>query len=308
MSGPVRVESPPVCRLCGAGPASQSLRAGTVYGGGPEHGFWHCAECDAVYLYPPTTEEEEQRFYAREFEGFMAARSGKKADWASAEAHKASGRGHLARRWPFLEPYLAPGRDILEIGCSSGFMLDAFRDAGLNCVGVEPSGVFYEHLAHSGYQAYRNLDELERGPDRKFDLVVHFFVLEHIRDPYDFFRRTLDLLKPGGRIIAEVPCVNDPLTSLYRIPAFEQFYWSIAHHFYYSPKSLGFVLDRLGAGREILPEQRYDLSNHMTWMMDGRPGGQGRFDHVFSPELLDSYRQDLKRRWLCDTMFVHVYR
>lgn len=157
-----------------------------------------------------------------------------------------------------------------------------------------------------GYEVYAGLDELRRNSGKMFDVVVHFFLLEHIRDPYIFFEDTMSLLRKNGKMIAEVPCVNDPLTSLYNIPAFEKFYWSIAHHYYYSPKSLGYVLNRMGLTYEIIPEQRYDLSNHLTWMMEGKPGGQGKYSDVFSNELTEIYKQDLKKNWICDTIFLFV--
>jgi SAM-dependent methyltransferase len=140
----------------------------------------------------------------------------------------------------------------------------------------------------------------------KFDLIVHFFVLEHIRDPFDFFKETYAMLKPGGRIIAEVPCANDPLTSMYTIPEFEKFYWSIAHHYYYNPESISYILEKLGYEYELIPEQRYDLSNHMTWMMEGKPGGQGKYDQIFSRQLNEKYMDDLKSKWVCDTMVVVI--
>ncbi|MGL1862854.1 MAG: class I SAM-dependent methyltransferase [Pseudodesulfovibrio sp.] len=299
--------APEQCRICGAGNDQQTLRADTVFGGRPEHNFWNCSECDAVYLFPIPSEGDEQEFYAREFEKFMATRSGK-ADWNSSQAHIAMNREQRERRWPFLEDHLSPGMRLLEVGCSSGFMLEGFKKAGVECVGVEPSGVFYEHLQSEGVEVYQSLDDLEAASTAQFDLIVHFFVLEHLRDPFSFFQRSMDLLKAGGKIIAEVPCVNDPLTSVYDIPAFEEFYWSVAHHYYYNPNSLGYILDKLGLKYEMVPEQRYDLSNHMVWMNEGRPGGQGEFNDVFSPELVEKYREDLKDKWLCDTIFLYIYK
>ena len=41
----------------------------------------------------------------------------------------------------------------------------------------------------------------------------------------------------------------------------------------------------------------------MVWMMEGRPGGMGRYTDFFSAELEDSYSSALKRNWLCDTLF-----
>jgi SAM-dependent methyltransferase len=300
--------NPKICRLCGAGRDAQEIRAQYVFGGRKEHKFWKCSNCDAIYLYPIPSIEEEKNFYKKEFEKFMARRSGNDRDWSNAKAHVQSNQDQVLRRWKFLEAFMAPGMDILEIGCSSGFMLEAFRKKGMQCVGIEPSGEFIEYLQLNGFESYQTLEMLTEKKSRLFDLVVHFFVLEHIRDPFEFLKNNLMLLKDGGKIIAEIPCVNDPLTSLYSIEAFEKFYWSVAHHYYYSPNSLKFVLDKLGVKYEMVPEQRYDLSNHIVWMTEGKPGGQGRFNNVFSKELLEQYKKNLKEKWACDTIFLYIYK
>ena len=297
----------PRCRICDADPKCQRVRASKVFGGRKEHNFWQCGECDGVYLFPIPSEDEEHYFYVQEFEKYMAKRSGDQG-WTEPLAHIQANQHNVKRRWVFLEPHFRPGQDILEIGCSSGFMLNAFSDYGLNCVGVEPSGVFSDFLRANDYEVYHSLEELQDKSTKQFDLIVHFFVLEHVRDPYSFFNQSFDLLKKRGKIIAEVPCVNDALTSLYRIPAFEEFYWSIAHHYYYSPKSLSYVLDKLGLNYEFSPEQRYDLSNHIVWMTEGKPGGQDRYSHIFSTDLIEKYKNDLKANWICDTIFLYVYK
>jgi len=298
----------PCCRICGAGGSQLSIKAQTVFGGSPEHKFWHCSKCDVVFLYPVLSEQEEQHFYRMEFEKFMAARSGKERDWSNAEAHIKTNQDQVKRRLSFLEPYLRTGADLLEIGCSSGFMLDAFRDYGMNCTGVEPSGEFTDFLYSKGYPVFENLNQLIDNSTKKYDLLVHFFVFEHIRDPFVFLKQTYDLLKEDGKIIAEIPCINDPLVSVFKIQAFDEFYWSIAHHYYYSPKSLAYVLDHLNLAYDMFPEQRYDLSNHIIWMLEGKPGGQGKFNHIFSQNLIEQYKRDLKQSWFCDTIFLVIYK
>jgi len=118
----------------------------------------------------------------------------------------------------------------------------------------------------------------------------------------------LNLLKEDGIIIAEVPCVNDPLTSIYNIPEFEKFYWSIAHHYYFSPKSISYILNQIDCKYKLVPEQRYDLSNHIFWMQYGKPGGQGKYNHIFSKETIDYYKKDLKNNWNCDTFFLYIWK
>jgi 2-polyprenyl-3-methyl-5-hydroxy-6-metoxy-1,4-benzoquinol methylase len=275
-----------------------------VFGGNESHAFWECGQCGIIFLSPAPSPEDEARFYRQEFEKFMEARSGPTQGWAKAEAHVASNQDNVARRMKVLAPYLRPGVEVLEIGCSSGFMLDAITAAGGRCCGIEPSAVFTEYLQAKGHRVCASLEELEAQGSQGYDLIVHFFVLEHIADPDEFIRRQLRLLKPGGSIIMEVPSATDALTSLYRIPAFERFYWSIAHHYYYRPGSLRFLLNRSGVKFELSHSQRYNLSNHMVWMNEGKPGGQGRYSQVFSAELVETYRRDLIAAGYADTTFV----
>jgi len=297
----------PCCRSCGAGIPDQSIRADFVYGGKQEHKFWQCALCGLVYLWPAPSEEDEKKFYAQEFEKYMSSRAGGDKDWSGPELHIKTNQDNVKRRLRFLSRELSKGKDILEIGCSSGFMMDAFKESGLNTVGIEPSQKFSDFLKQRGHVTFNSLEELkQKMPSQKFDLIVHFFVLEHIRNTEKFLREQLDMLKPGGKIIAEVPCVNDPLTSVYKIPAFEKFYWSIAHHYYFNPKSLTYILKKLKCQYEFFPEQRYDISNHLVWMLEGKPGGQKRFNNIFSEETVNSYCEDLKKTWNCDTFFVYI--
>lgn len=294
------------CRICKADDEFQKIRAEHVFGGTKQHKFWECSKCGAIYLTPTLTKTEEKHFYNMEFEKFMSTRVGDHRDWSNAEKHVQTNQDQVIRRWKFIEEHISENMEVLEIGCSSGFMLDKFKNEKCNVCGVEPSGEFLEFIHNKGYEAYETLEEINK--NKKFDLITHFFVFEHISNPFDFIEQQLNLLKDGGIIIAEIPSATDPLTSLYDIEAFENFYWSIAHHYYYTPKSLKYILDKMNLKYELIPEQRYDLSNHITWMTDGKPGGQNRFNNVFSVELIEKYKQDLKDKWLCDTIFLKIYK
>lgn len=302
-------ESPPVaCPLCGSSGDRFQIVGERVYGGRPEQHFYECPSCDVAFLYPRLTEEEEARFYAAEFEAFMDRRAGGESGWSGPEAHIAANQGHVVRRMGHLGALVAPGLRVLEFGCSSGFMLLALRAAGAEVAGIEPSGGFSAHVRSLGIPVFDSLDSFRRAPTTNdgLDLIVHFFVIEHIRDPITFLRESLDLLKPGGQIFFEVPSRDDPLLTVYDVPAFQDFYWSVAHHWYFNRRSLEYLCRRVGAEFDLLPEQRYDLSNHMTWARDGRPGGSGRWAAEFTPELNAAYLDSMRRTGHCDTYFVHL--
>ena len=293
------------CPLCKKGNEYQFVVSKHVYGS-PEDkksSFFKCESCEIIYQYPGLTEEEENRFYADEFESFMSSRSGKSGGWEKIEKHIKANEDNMQRRIKYLEPFLKRNLKILEVGCSSGFMLHPLIEKGLNCTGIEPSGVFRKNLIDSGIKVFDTYDNLiKENPNSKFDLIIHFFVLEHIRDPLSFLSKQINLLNKGGKLIFEIPNYADPLYSIYDIPQFERFYWSVAHPWYFNEKSLKFLLEKLDINFEIIRDQRYDLSNHIVWARDGKPGGMKKFTPKFGKAMEDCYKKELIKSGYCDTL------
>ncbi len=289
------------CPLCSGTKKLQLVVTPHVYGDvSGKHGFYHCEVCDVRYQYPGLTKEEEAQFYVAEFETFMAGRASEKGGWNKAEDHISANETTRLRRMKYITPHLTENSDILEVGCSSGFMLWPLKKLGYQCSGVEPSGLFSDFVRSNGIDVYHSIEDIRT--DIQYDLILHFFLLEHISAPLPFLKRQIALLKSGGKIIFEVPNSADPLYSVYDIPAFERFYWSVAHPWYFSEKSLHYLLKELRCSYEIFGDQRYDLSNHMVWARDGQPGGMKRFTEKLGTEVEEGYKQSLIKTGLCDTL------
>ena len=294
------------CRFCNAEPSLQSIKGECVYGGTSEQHFWKCDVCKMIYLVPPLSDEEELSFYKKEFGKYMEKRTGQDKDWSSPEKHFVYNQQEAERRMSFLAPYLTEGQKILEIGCSSGFMLSSLKDKGMDVYGLDPSEVFIEYVKSKGVHIYKKFEELREKHDLVFDLIIHYYVLEHIGNPVEFTNQYMSLLNDNGKMIFEVPCATDPLIELYKAPAFNKFYWSVAHNWYFNRESLTSLLKKTGYSFELFPEQRYDISNHMTWMLEGKPGGMGKYNHVFGEELDILYKRQMKKHWFCDTIIAVV--
>ena len=98
---------------------------------------------------------------------------------------------------------------ILEVGCSSGFMLKDLARKYTDCI-VIGSDVVKEPL-------YNLANELSGVPILRFDLlknplpndcidiVIMLNVLEHIENDLEALKNVYKFLKPGGRLIVEVP-------------------------------------------------------------------------------------------------------
>lgn len=295
---------PTHCPLCNVSSENHSVITPYTYGDPTgKHAFFKCAHCDVVYLFPQLTPQQEHQFYAKEFEGFMNTRSGAIAGWDAPERHISANQQQFDRRWKYLRNHLPQNGSILEFGCSSGFMLLPLKEKGYHCFGIEPSGYFSEYVRSKGITVFENAESIQQ----TFDVIMHYFVLEHIRDPLDFITMNLRLLETGGKLIIEIPNAADPLYTIYDIPEFEKFYWSIAHHWYFTEQSVAYILNKIpNISYKLIRDQRYDLSNHMIWARDGKPGGMGRFSSKLGTRLDDIYKEALIESGYCDTLILII--
>jgi len=92
------------------------------------------------------------------------------------------------------------GKKILEIGFKNGLFLDQCQKAGLKSTGLEINKDYYNivksELPHLNLLCY------DGGkfplPDKYFDFVVSFQVLEHVSSLEYIFNESIRTLRPGG--------------------------------------------------------------------------------------------------------------
>jgi SAM-dependent methyltransferase len=305
---------PKNCLLCNAGLDFLSPIPVEVYEGEDQHKIYSCRKCDIRFLYPGLNAGDEKKFYAKEFEKFMAIRSASDAGWEKPEEHIAANQAQVVRRMSYLNGLLPKSKNvrILEVGCSSGFLMYPLAEEGHECIGIEPSGVFSEYVRNRGFACYESLKDMyEDGlANDGFDLIMHFYVLEHIKELDQFLSEQFKMLNPGGHLVFEVPHALDALHSVYNIPEYDKFIWVVSHRWYFTDASLNLLLNRIapGASIKIHQDQRYDLSNHMVWARDGKPGGLMRFTAVLGQEIEDLYRQSLITAGHGDTLIAIVQK
>jgi SAM-dependent methyltransferase len=265
----------------------------------PEAAVYRCSSCEIVFIHPIMSEEDERSFYESDFAGYMKDR-GAPGETLPSE-HFDQNWGEAERRAANLRPFLRPDQHVLEIGSATGGLLTAVQPHVASVTGIEPGNQYREYAAGRGIDMVAALEDLA---GRTFDVVLAYYVVEHLRDPLGQLARLRDLLAPGGLLAIEVPNVDDALVRLYEVEAFDRFYWQRAHYFNYSHRTLADVLERAGfESVETIPEQRYDISNHLHWLARGEPGGKGKYVHIFDERTNREYQRSLKEHWLCDTVF-----
>jgi SAM-dependent methyltransferase len=278
----------PRCYLCGSEDCSQVHE--TIRYGLPPRPY-RCASCGLVFLSPPMQPHEMETFYGEVYRKHYVHEPPDQQFRASLPEARL--------RVCTFHHLLRTDRDLLEVGCAAGGFLHLAKDLVRSAAGVELTPEYVRYARDLGLGVTGSLDDL---PQEEYDLVFLFHVLEHLPDPIGYLSDLRSRIRDGGRLVLEVPNVEDILVSVYRIKEHLDFYWEVAHQFYFSKETFSKVLERAGYRFTILPHQRYDLSNHMYWMLYRKPGGKGFFRPSFSYDLEQEYAKCLKDRFTCDTL------
>lgn len=149
---------------------------------------------------------------------------------------------------------------VIDFGCGGGFLLQ-----NLNCarrIGVEINPAARTVAHQNGIEVYATAAEV---PDGVADVILTDNALEHTHHPLDELKALYAKLKPGGRIVAVVPC--------------ETLLWKYApndvnlHLYSWSPMSLGNLLTL--AGFVVLESKPYihkwPPRSHLYGRAIGRP-------------------------------------
>jgi methionine biosynthesis protein MetW len=103
------------------------------------------------------------------------------------------------------------GSRVLDVGCSTGYLSLALRDdRGATVVGLEFVPAAAEAARARGIEvvigSVEDPEVLARFED-PFDAIVIGDVLEHLADPWAALARLVELLRPGGILVASLPNV-----------------------------------------------------------------------------------------------------
>ena len=110
----------------------------------------------------------------------------------------------------FLADSRAPGRgELLDIGCGTGNFLAAARDAGYKVSGTEldrnAARFAKERVGLPRVFPLTISEFVGRYPDKKFEVVTFFEVLEHQAEPVEFMQKVKTCLRSRGFIALSVP-------------------------------------------------------------------------------------------------------
>jgi SAM-dependent methyltransferase len=224
------------CPLCGSGNSRSFDRR--EFRGRPVINRL-CQNCGLVYQSPRMTEAEADVFYAEEY------RLLNEGSDDPTSRNLRNQRGRAESLYTFIQPFIPAVRRHLDIGCSTGILLQYFQGAYHNqTVGVEPGEAHRNQARKEGLTVYATLEDLEKAGEARFELVSMLHVLEHLPDPVGYLVHLRETqMDEAGWLLLEVP-------NLYAHDSFE-----VAHLISYSRRTLIQTLEK--AGFEIIKLEQH---------------------------------------------------
>lgn len=189
-----------------------------------------CQACGLVYQSPRMTEIESRAFYEAEYRQLYQGQEGpnpKDLKVQTARAQVALG---------FIQQQVKSSNRLLDIGCSTGILLQQFQ-VYFHChaCGVEPGNLYRQYAQSLGLEVYSSLEELQNLGLSHFDLVSMMHVLEHLPDPVGYLQDLRNkFIEPNGWLLLEVP-------NLYAHDCFE-----VAHLVSFNAHTLTQVVKKAG--------------------------------------------------------------
>lgn len=235
-------DSQPTCNNCG----SSAYRVLYPAGRAQVNQIVRCSACGLMYAYP---------LHRANLAGYDIA-VGSRAPLTAEDSEVRRGADKLPdyeKIEGVLRGYLARPGHVIEVGSSSGILLDSFRRAGWRVTGIEPDGRAVEYArSRYGLDVHQGtLDSAALEPGIA-DAVVMLHVIEHVDDPAHAVSQVGRLLRPGGIFVVETPTYDSLTYALLRHR--ERSLSCNGHIFFYTEASLTKLLG--DSGFEILRSQR----------------------------------------------------
>jgi len=150
--------------------------------------------------------------------------------------------------------FLNQKTSILEVGCNEGSFLKIAQEAGYEILGLEPNDKLVEYAKNLNLPVVQGIIETFR-PERRYDAIVLFNVLEHLKDPAGALQKMSSILSPAGYLVLEIPSIDSFLAKKQK----ENWEMITVEHFsYFSQKTITAFLNTYGFSVKQISVRQFD--------------------------------------------------
>jgi 2-polyprenyl-3-methyl-5-hydroxy-6-metoxy-1,4-benzoquinol methylase len=250
--------APRACPTCGSTEAAPELEKDHL-------SIVRCRACDLVYVSPTFDESHYKSVYAStEYQDIVRDLGIKSHEYRVQRF--GTERVELMARHLSPDPGLSPARPrvrYLDVGCSTGFVVEAARDRGWEAIGTDLNPSAIEYGRSRGLDVRDVALEDAGFEPASFDAISLFDVLEHLLDPTATLRVCARLLRPGGIVFVYVP--NYDSASRLLMGADAHFIWPTHHLNYYTPTTIRDLMTREGLTPEYVATEGLDVVDYLWY-------------------------------------------
>lgn len=160
-----------------------------------------------------------------------------------------------------------PPASLLDFGAGSGIFVREAIESGIDAVGLEQSEGAIEKAREIGVELVREI------PDRKFDMITMWDVIEHLRDPQAVLSLLAPYLADNGVLVVE----TGNYENWTRVAEGDRWnLYLLDHHFYFTPHSLervardaGYSSFQLSQAGRVRPSKRLIYRNFARYLKSG---------------------------------------
>jgi 2-polyprenyl-3-methyl-5-hydroxy-6-metoxy-1,4-benzoquinol methylase len=185
-----------------------------------------CQCCGLVWVDPQPSKQETEAFYAKDYRKSYKGAYQPKPKHCIRETMRAINRANE------LETHIEPGIRILDIGAGAGFFAFVLLKKGIIIDGIEPNEDYARFARESlGVSNVKTGFLLDIPAQEQYDLITINHVFEHLPNPREAIDHIGQLLKPGGKLLLEVPNIEATYHSPNKV-------FHVGHLYWYNPNTI----------------------------------------------------------------------
>jgi 2-polyprenyl-3-methyl-5-hydroxy-6-metoxy-1,4-benzoquinol methylase len=260
-----------------------------------DHSVYRCSQCQSAYL--DIVNEMDNSFYEGDQYREMVDGQSQSENFYKLHDHE------QLRNFSILGMGDYRNKRVMDIGCGAGSFIDFLKGVAKETIVVEPMKTFQETLKEKGHKVFSLTSDALKVEENSIDSIFMFSVVEHLQNPMEVIQDIYKLLKPGGTFIMSTPNTDDILNEL--LPDdYRKFYYRLVHNWYFDKKSCQNIMESVGFNEiDVIPFQRFGLSNFINWMKHKEPRGNIKLD--FLDESMDAlWKLNLEKSNKSDYLFV----
>ena len=217
-----------------------------------------CASCSLVYTNPLFDEAHYDSIYkSGEYSEIMSSLVIQSHEYRV----ERFGRERVEILKRFLSSDIVP--KYLDVGCATGFVVEAATKAGWDAQGIELNPVAVDYAKSRGLNVVQGKLDTSNLVRESFDVISMFDVLEHLSDPAEITQQAIEYLKPGGLLFLYVP--NYDSASRILMGAEAHFIWPTHHLTYFNIETITDFLKRRGLKIELTVTEGLDIADYIWY-------------------------------------------